>query len=149
MDIDKAKLKSAVKALLERQITELESLKNNLQESIVSEDKNTAGDKYETARAQAQNEMENIAKRININLQSLSNLSRLSVKPMHVVQMGALVETNLKLFYFAVPFGNFQFEGQVISVISPASPIGQNALQKTVGDTITFGNQNHKIVSIK
>jgi transcription elongation GreA/GreB family factor len=41
-------------------------------------------------------------------------------------------------FYLTVSLGKIEFEGKGIQVISPVSPIGQELLNQTAGQSFTF-----------
>ena len=85
-------------ACMHKQQTKIEELQNaidKVQESVVGEDNSSAGNKFETARAMGQEELDRLNQTINIALREMTLLSNISPdKPCDSVQLGALITTN-------------------------------------------------------
>lgn len=150
MDIIKSKVHEHLKQRLEETINELKSAIDKVQESIVGEEKSTAGDKYETARAMGHNELNQLNRQLAIALKSYQELERLGpAKPTNKAQMGALVRTKGRVLYLSVGFGKFAVGGNDVFAVSLGSPIAQTMLGKHVGDVVKVGNKEEVILDIQ
>ena len=78
----------------------LEKQKNNLQKDLVSEIKNSAGDKHETSRAMIQLELEKLGKQIyeiELNDEKLNTIK--VFKTSTSVSLGSVIFTNKANYY--------------------------------------------------
>lgn len=117
------------------------------QESANSETKSTAGDKHDTARAMMQLEVEQKSKQLS-EAQKL-NIGLSQIKPelkQTVVQLGALVLTNIGIYYIAISIGKVVLDDTTYFVISPSSPLGQALFGLKRGNVTEF---NGKKITIK
>lgn len=117
------------------------------QESANSETKSTAGDKHDTARAMMQLDVEQKSKQLAEAQKLTIGLSQIDVnlKPT-TVQLGALVFTNVGIYFIAISIGKLDLMGISYFVISPSSPIGQALFGLKKGDSTAF---NGKEISIE
>ena len=118
-------------------------------QAAVSEEKSTAGDKYDTARA-----MSHINEGMFSNqLNEVSKLKKLldqvvMDKKFSKIESGALIKTTNATYFMVASIGAINVENETIMVISPLSPLGQLMLNKSVKDSFTFNNQSVKILEI-
>lgn len=119
------------------------------QDSANTEEKSSAGDKYETGRAMAQIERDKAAQQLDEaqKLKSILNQINPDVKNSKVVQ-GSLVITKDNLFYLAISVGKISMEGLDFLIIAPTSPIGQILLNSKQRDEFTFNKEVHVILEI-
>jgi hypothetical protein len=121
-----------------------------VQASANEETKSSAGDKYETGRAMAQNEIErNTLQRMEAEklLATLTNLN-----PSNVVSTtapGALITTSKGVFYIAISLGLVTIQTKPYFVVSVDSPIGKLLLGKKVGESITWNGNQHEIKKVE
>lgn len=135
-------------AEVERQIEELNTQLNSLKESLSSSTKSSAGDKHETSRAHVQLEMEQLGKQLALKERmrsALQNSLRNSITD--EVKPGCFVKTSIGNFIVSIALGKIE-ELDVI-VISPASPMAKELLEKRVGDNIFFNGNSIKVISIE
>lgn len=120
------------------------------QESSNSETKSSAGDKYETGRAMAQQERDRHASQFHEATQLLSAMQKLNPESVNTtVRPGALVVTNLGLLYFSIGAGKLtNLEGQEFMAISPAAPIAVALHNKQVGEVVVFNTNQIRVESI-
>ena len=139
-------------ACMVKQQTKLEELKNardKVQESIVGEDNRTAGNKFETARAMGQEELDRLNQTMNIAIRELTLLSNISPdKPCDSVQLGALITTDKKMMYLCVGLGKIEIGKDIVFAISTSSPIGQQLMGAEKGTEVVFGGKKEKILSV-
>lgn len=133
---------------LNKRKTDIVQYLKDLNESLAEESKSSAGDKHEVGRAKVQGEIERLSpqlKRVERQIHSVENISD---KPIDVVEIGALIETDKALLYLAIDFGVFKTEEGPVMITSLASPLGKKLKGKRKGDTIQIGSLNHSILSI-
>lgn len=147
--IDKKALLEKCKDLLNDRIQNVQQAMNNAQESTISEDKSSAGDKFETSRAMGHMNKEMYAKQMVLLRQELELLNQLKLQNQYQkVVLGALVFTNQSVLFIATGIGKITFNHQDIMAISPLSPLGKLLALKCVGDTYTLNNNHFKILAI-
>jgi hypothetical protein len=84
-----------------------------LRESVAADTKSSMGDKYETAREMAQQELEKISRQMGMLQQSLGIFNRIqSSLKLTVIGLGALIETDKGFFYMAAPLGKIVIQNQ-------------------------------------
>ncbi|WP_159018648.1 3-oxoacyl-ACP synthase [Algibacter sp. L3A6] len=122
---------------------------NEIQESLTSETKSSAGDKHETGRAMLQLEREKAGNQLaEINKTKVA-LSKIDIpKTSQTVGLGSVIYTNQANYYIAISAGELTYNNQKFYAISPNTPIGLLLIGKTVNDAITFRAQNFKIESV-
>ncbi|TVZ58368.1 hypothetical protein NA63_0866 [Flavobacteriaceae bacterium MAR_2010_105] len=127
----------------------LQKVFGELQESLSTETKSSAGDKHETTRAMLQLEREKLGQQL-IDVDNLSvTLSKIDVKrTATLVAFGSLVFTTNSNYFIAVSLGQLTADKQDFFAISSTTPIGQILLGKSVGDQINFRDQLFKIIKI-
>ena len=119
------------------------------QEAANAEEKSSAGDKYETGRAMAQNTRDQAARQLDELLKLKAVLDRIDPSSTASnVALGSIVITDKNNFYVAVSLGIAEVNGIAYFVISPQSPIGSLLMKAHKGDTITFNQQKQTILEI-
>ncbi|HHP7241810.1 MAG TPA: 3-oxoacyl-ACP synthase [Cyclobacteriaceae bacterium] len=129
--------------IIEDKIVKIKAEINNVQESANEETKSSAGDKYETARAMAMIEKENLGKQLAELLKQYQILkSIIPGQNHHKTQMGSLIHASNDNYYFvAISLGFVSINKKTCIVISPVSPLGKVLTEKVVGEKIEFNNQ--------
>lgn len=134
---------------IESRFQTIQSTIDEIQESLTSETKSSAGDKHETGRAMLQLEREKAGNqlaeinKIKIALSKI-NTSRTS----EIVGLGSVIYTTQANYYIAISAGELTFEKQKFYAISPNTPIGQLLMGKTIGDSVNFRAQSFNIASV-
>tara|TARA_A100000164_G_C21886949_1_gene763299 strand:+ start:1321 stop:1716 length:396 start_codon:yes stop_codon:yes gene_type:complete len=127
----------------------LEKQKNNLQKDLVSEIKNSAGDKHETSRAMIQLELEKLGKQIyeiELNDEKLNTIK--VFKTSTSVSLGSVIFTNKANYYIAIAADSCQVNSKVFYCISPQSPIGKLLIGKKINESIIFNDVESIILEI-
>jgi transcription elongation GreA/GreB family factor len=147
-------LKSAVYQIAISQLKQKESLlaeeRKNIIESILEEEKNSAGDKYETSRetmTQDLNSLEKQIKQSNLDLEELYRLQTIKDTP-PTVQEGALVQLGTEWFLLAVSMGQVKVGDKSIFLLSKNSPLGELLVGKKKGEAIQFRGKSQSINEI-
>jgi len=127
----------------------LEQQKNNLQKDLVSEIKNSAGDKHETSRAMIHLELEKLGKQIyeiELNDEKLNTIK--VFKTSTSVSLGSVIFTNKANYYIAIAADSCQVNSKVFYCISPQSPIGKLLIGKKINESIIFNDVESIILEI-
>ena len=127
----------------------LEQQKNNLQKDLVSEIKNSAGDKHETSRAMIQLELEKLGKQIyeiELNDEKLNTIK--VFKTSTSVSLGSVIFTNKANYYIAIAADSCQVNSKVFYCISPQSPSGKLLIGKKINESIIFNDVESIILEI-
>ncbi len=145
----KEKVYNQCTAKLNSQITELRNALEVVKESIANEEKSSVGDKFETARAMAQKEMELLGLQYQKSLNDLKILSAINPKlKLDHVQLGSLVKVKDKMLFIAIAMGKLQVDETAVFVISASSPVGQSILGKSEGFEFKMGDNTQSILSV-
>ena len=119
------------------------------QEASNDDTKSSAGDKFETSREMAQQD-------INRNKQLLADAqqqgavlqSLADIRETTNIRSGSLVITNNGSFYISISAGQLSLEGKSYFAISAVSPIGKLLIGKAVGDQFDFNGKDYLIENI-
>ena len=146
----KPQIHSAFLAVIENKILSLQQTLADLKESGTNETKSTAGDKHETALAMLQIEQAN--KRAQLQDAQEQRSALLNVNPENIttkVTSGSLVKTNRGHFYISVALGKLNIGGNIITAISPQSPLGAILMGKTALDSVSVNGNAFLIESVE
>jgi transcription elongation GreA/GreB family factor len=130
----------------------LQRIKINIEEintSLNSETKSSAGDKHETGRAMLQLEREKLGRQLLEAEKTVQLLQKVNAtKQADIAILGSVIETNTATYYIAISAGKFEFNGQDIYCISANTPIGKLLMSKSQGDIFAFNGVQHKILKV-
>lgn len=147
--IIKKELHKACFAFIENRLLTVKNTLSQIQESLLSETKSSAGDKHETGRAMLQLEREKAGNQLAEIQKVKENLSKVDVSSTsQTVHLGSVVYTSQSNFYIAISAGVIKIDKVSFYAISPSTPIGQLLLSKTVGDTVKFRDQEFVIEKV-
>lgn len=134
---------------MQTQILELKAAMAKVQESVINEENSTAGNKFETARAMGQEELDRMQKQMTNQINQFALLQKINVDETYSqAQAGALIFTSDKIFFMAIALGRIVVADKNIFVISAGSPLGQALMKKKKGDTYILGNTKGIIETI-
>lgn len=141
--------KTAIAQLKQKEALLAEERKNII-ESILEEEKNSAGDKYETSRetmTQDLNSLEKQIKQSKLDLEELYRLQAIKDTP-PTVQEGALVQLGTDWFMLAVSIGQVKVVDKQVFLLSKNSPLGELLIGKKKNETIQFRGKPQTITEI-
>lgn len=125
--------------VVEDKITITKEAVEAAKQAAVEEERSTAGDKYDTARAMSHINQGMFASQLSEVSKLQKVLRQINIHHQYnKVESGALVKTSNGLYFIAVSLGAITIDGQQVMVISPMSPIGQLMLDKQNEDEILF-----------
>jgi len=145
----KSQLLNHCQNCLSVKFNELLELIEQVENSLQSESKSTAGDKHETGRAMLQLERE----KLGFQLKELENqqkiLDKISSKhPSKIIGLGSVIETNQYNYFIGISAKEIEIQTKKYYCISLESPIGKALQSKKVNDEFEFNNQKIKVISI-
>ncbi|TYA74253.1 3-oxoacyl-ACP synthase [Seonamhaeicola marinus] len=120
-----------------------------IQESLTTETKSTAGDKHETGRAMLQLEREKTGSQL-AEIQTIKTvLSKIDVgKSTNTVSLGSIVYTSNLNYFIAISAGELKVGNETFYAVSVGTPIGQLLIGKVIDDEIVFRNQKFVVEKI-
>ncbi len=145
----KEQLLQQCSSYLNNRLSRIQNTISEIQESLVSETKSTAGDKHETGRAMLQLEREKAGKQLAEVQKLQQTLNKISLsQPSSHVHLGSLVVTSQANYFMSISAGQLHFDNNSYFAIATNSPIGKLLLGKKEGDHITFNGNTILIKKI-
>lgn len=146
---EKSQLVTLMKAALLGRMAEADASIVSAKEARDGDTKSSAGDKYETGREMMQMEMDKAAIQLQSAKKLLHELEKIDLtKSNAAIDSGSLVTTSNEIFFIAIGFGRIHLDGKEVFVISPASPLGSNLLNKKAGTSFSFQGIDRKILTV-
>lgn len=122
---------------------------DEIQISLTSETKSSAGDKHETGRAMLQLEREKAGNQLSEIQKTIELLSKIDISnSTETVSLGSVVYTSKSNYFIGISAGELKVENDKFYAISSNTPIGKLLMSKTVGDTVTFREQSFEIQKV-
>ena len=145
----KITLYKKVLSLISERRKSIQSEIDKLSISASAEVKSSMGDKYETSREMINLEKGKLAEQLAFTEKMLATLKNIDPENIaNVGELGALVITTSGNYFLAVALGKISLKGLEFYVVSPVSPIGQQLLNKKIGQELNFRATKAKITSI-
>lgn len=120
-----------------------------IQESLHSETKSSAGDKHETGRAMLQLEREKVGQQLAEIEKIRAQLSRIkTTSTSKIIGLGSVIFSTQANYFIAISGREIEVDGTKFFAISPNTPIGLILMGKTMNDEIVYGSQHFKIVDV-
>ena len=120
-----------------------------IQQSLTTETKSSAGDKHETGRAMLQLEREKAGNQLAEIQKIKEALFKINIETnSEKIGLGSVVYTSKANYFIAISAGELQFENELFYAISSSTPIAKLLFGKTTGDHINFRHQNFKIIKV-
>ena len=121
----------------------------DIQNSLQSETKSSAGDKHETGRAMLQLEREKAGHQLAEIEKQKQILQKINVEAKHQkVALGSVIKTTQANYFIAVSAGEIVIDKTTYYAISAATPIAQLLLSKDVGDEIFFRGNGFRVIDV-
>ncbi|SDA71694.1 hypothetical protein SAMN03080617_01884 [Algoriphagus alkaliphilus] len=144
----KSKVYQTALSQLKQKEALLSQERKNIIESILEEEKNSAGDKYETSRETITQDLNTIEKQIKQSKMDLDEIYRLqAIKDTPVsVQEGALIKLGADWFLLAISIGQVNVDDTKVFLMSKNSPLGELLIGKKKKEQVNFRG---KLMSIE
>ncbi|MFL0353212.1 3-oxoacyl-ACP synthase [Xanthomarina sp. GH4-25] len=145
----KQNLHNACFQFIENRLLTIQKSINEIQESLTSETKSSAGDKHETGRAMLQLEREKSGNQLAEIMKVKEAFSKIDIsKSLSTIGLGSLVFTNQSNYFIAISAGEITVNKQQFFCVSPNTPIGKLVIGKQINDVVKFREQEFKISAI-
>lgn len=148
--MDKQDILAACNREIESRIQNTQTAIESARESANSEQKSTAGDKHDTARAMAQFEQEKLSSQLSEQLKLRETLSRINANAAaSEVRIGSLVKCSNGLFFIGIGIGKLEVGGLTVFCVSLASPLGKALMGKRVREDFEVNGRTFKVLELK
>jgi hypothetical protein len=145
----KAQLKAASIAILKERIAAAQMAMNAAQDAANSEDKSSAGDKYETSRAMGQLDRDMFARQWADAQHEMDLVNSLNVDTLYPTPcFGAIVKCNMATFYISRGLGTIDVDGHKVILLSPLAPVAINLQNKQPGDTFLLNGKTIEVLEV-
>lgn len=142
-------LKQLCLTLIEKRMAVVKQAIKNAQQGANSEEKSSAGDKYETGRAMGHLEIDMYNRQLAATVVELSNLQLVDIHSLNkTVASGTFVRCEHISFFIAAGLGKQIKDGEIIFFLSPHAPVAKSLTAKKAGDHFIFNNVQHKIIEL-
>jgi len=149
---EKISLKHHCLNVLEKQIHDMESTMDDIYVALEEETKSSAGDKYETNRAQLQIEQDRLDKQLEHLKHQYHALYNATHDPQSAIEDGCTVELEVDgkplSVYISIALGAIEFNGKKWQVISEISPLAQWLKDKKTGDSFSANGKKYSVKSV-
>ncbi|WP_323787521.1 3-oxoacyl-ACP synthase [Psychroserpens sp.] len=145
----KSELYAQCQAFVENRLKAIQKTIDEIQESLSTETKSSAGDKHETGRAMLQLEREKAGHQLS-EIQKLNQLlSKIDVsKASQTIALGSLIYTTQANYFITLSAGELKVDNQSFYAISANTPIAKLLFGKQKGDKIKFRDQEFEIFEV-
>lgn len=147
--MNKSKLLESIKILVDEKISKLEELVASTRASN-NDTKSSMGDKYETSREMLQQEVNRLLGQLSEAQKQKDQLTKITDVPCTRVMPGALVYTDMGIFYISESLGKLKSEeGENLMTISPLAPLSVAMSGKQAGESYNLNGKSFLINSIE
>lgn len=146
--MDKKALFQHISQTLSEKIIRLQADMADLQKDIAEDSKSSAGDKFETSREMAQQELLKLGTQLSEQQRMKSLVESQTAEAYAQAQSGAVVFTDKGIFLLGIPVGKVSFHGFDLIGIGLGAPLGQSLLHKKKNDQLLFNGQQFLIAEI-
>jgi hypothetical protein len=144
----KSELLIKAQGMLREQIQDVQQQLSQLQESSETEEKSSAGDKFETHQEMLNQTRDMLQKSLAKNKMLLAQLNAVPIKKMEKVEEGAIVELPIGKIWVSVPIGKVTLEGKDYQLVSKDSPLINVIWNLKGGDAYDFRGKKEKIITV-
>lgn len=145
----KQKLYEACQTAIDERLKTIQNTIKEIQESLLSETKSSAGDKHETGRAMLQLEREKAGNQLAEIQKTKEILYKVNTDTSSKkIGLGSVVYTSKANYFIAISAGELKVDKESFYAISVSTPIGKLLVSKSENETVTFNKQAFKIIKI-
>lgn len=145
----KQQLLEVCMAFQKQRIDSFRKAMEEAQQAANSEEKSTAGDKYDTSRAMNQNERDMNARHLQEALKDLETLQYIKADVLSKeVRLGSVVKTSKGNYFISISAGQLKLGNEIFFAVSTLAPLGQAMLHKKAGEDFSFREQSMKVLEV-
>ena len=145
----KQRLKAHCLSVIQLRIDTASEGMEDAQDAANSEEKSSAGDKYETSRAMNQIVRDNYAHQLSVAVQDMNLLQTVNADMLYdKADNGAVIYSADLIYFIATGLGVITFEGMKVVVLSPKAPLSNLLREKGKGDSVTLNGKSITITDV-
>jgi hypothetical protein len=145
----KQQCKNACVQILQERIDNTRLAIQNAQDAANSEEKSSAGDKFETSRAMSHLEKDMHSKQLLAHLTDMTALSGIDCHQLHQqIEAGSFFIANQQKYFIATGLGKQIIETEIIYMLSPVAPLAQKMWHLKKGEQFVFNNKEFTIEEV-
>lgn len=145
----KQELYNKCQDFLNKRLIVIQNTISDIQNSLQSETKSSAGDKHETGRAMLQLEREKAGNQLSEIEKLKEVLHKINLENQQAtVVLGSVVYTTQSNYFIAISAGEIAIGNDAVYAISPYTPIGKLLMGKNVGSKIMFRESSFEITQL-
>jgi len=134
---------------VENRLQTIQNNINEIQESLLSETKSSAGDKHETGRAMLQLEREKTGQQLSEVQKLKETLNKIDVSTSsNIICLGSVIYTTQANYFIAISAGKLTIDNTDYFAISPNTPIGKLLYLKENNHEVIFKGEKFSIKKI-
>jgi len=135
----KQELYNQCQKFIEARLNTVQNTIKDIQQSLLSETKSSAGDKHEKKAGQQLAEIQ----KTTLGLTKID-----TSKTSKTISLGSIVYTSQANYFIAISAGIINYKDEKFYAISVSTPIAQLLLSKSKGDKISFRANNFSITNV-
>ncbi|SMG43423.1 Transcription elongation factor, GreA/GreB family [Marivirga sericea] len=113
-----------------------------VRESMGSDTKSSAGDKYETGREMMNQERDKLQSQLSVIDRQLESLNQIKTTKQFVnIDFGAFVKTSVAQYFISISYGKISVQNIDVFLVSPVTPLAQLMMNKQEGDKINWNGK--------
>lgn len=117
---------------------EIEAVKD----SMGSDTKSSAGDKYETGREMMNQERDKLQSQLGVIDRQLESLNQIKLnKRFEKIDFGAVVKTSRAHYFISISYGKISIQDKDYFMISAVTPLAQLMIGKKPGDKLNWNGK--------
>jgi transcription elongation GreA/GreB family factor len=139
----KNKLKSCGIALIQERVVAARLAMDEAQKAANSEEKSSAGDKYETGRAMGHLQKEMHTAQLAAAVQDMALMQAIPVDMLYRECVpGAVLQAGGLTYFISLGLGKQTIDGHTVLFLSPQAPLAKLLSGLGPGDTLSFNQRN-------
>lgn len=145
----KKQLLELAKAKVQIRLSEAKKAMEAAQNAANEDTKSSAGDKFETSRAMAHNDLNLYTRQwheANLDKNILNSID--PENTFVLAGQGSLVKTSMGIFFLCISSGVLEVAGEKVMLTSLLSPIGEILKGCKMGDKVSFRGKDLKVLSV-
>jgi len=144
----KSELLQKAQGMLREQIQDVQLQLSQLQESSETEEKSSAGDKFETHQEMLNQTRDMLQKSLAKDKILLAQLNAVPIKKLDKIEEGAMVELPIGKIWVSVAIGKVSLNGVDYQLVSKDSPLINAIWHLKSGEAYDFRGKKEKILAV-
>lgn len=147
--MNKAELIDFLTLRFTNEIIEIEADLRLISNDLANDTKSSAGDKFETAREMANQEISKLQTVLAEKKRFIQLLkSETFIQQSMEITAGSLAQIDSSWYFFGIPFGKIQFKSETVIGIGLTAPFAQTFLRKKINENVVFNQKTQQIINI-